>query len=172
MYDLALEFKEYLEEEPSRPAVDVDLLIQERFEYFDELSKPGVWGSLKDDPDAREEVFQWLYDGKFQAFPDVRLVPKIVGDPVARRQANEGGVNGVREAIKTIYANDSARNKSKEAANEKIKQFADWLDSFKREDYKRLEPATLQTLEEILIDVVKMLDGLVRGDAASASGAS
>jgi hypothetical protein len=163
MYDLALQFKEYHEEEHARPGVDVDLLIQERFEYFDELSKPGVWGAVKSDLEARDEVFQWLYDGKFQAFPDVRLVPKILEDPVARRQANEGGVNGVREAIKTIYANDSTRNKSKEAANEKIRQFAEWIDSFKREDYRRLEPATLTTLRTILQDVVKMLEGLVGG---------
>ena len=43
MYDLALEFKEYHEGAQERDPAQVDLLIQERFEYFDELSKRGIF---------------------------------------------------------------------------------------------------------------------------------
>jgi hypothetical protein len=168
MYDLALQFKEYEEEEHNRAAVDVDLRIQEKFEYFDELSKPGVWGSLKADPDARDEVFQWLWDGKFKAFPDVRLVPKILADPVARRQANAPDADAVKRAISTVIANDPTRVKDKDAANEKIKQFATWLDSFKREDFKQLNAETLDQLRGILTDVVNMLQGLLLNPATKA----
>ena len=161
MYGLALQFKEYHEEEHEREGVEVDLKIQERFEYFDEMSKPGVWGAIKDDPDARDEVFRWLWDEKFKAFPDVRMVPKILADPVARRQANADDSDAVRRAITTVYANDPTRAKDKEAADEKIKQFAAWLDSFKRSDFKQLNAESLQKLRGILADVVKILEALV-----------
>lgn len=161
MFRLATEFKDFHEEEHDRDGVDVDIVIQEKFEYFDELSKPGVWGSIKDDPDARDEVFCWLWDDKFKAFSDVRIVPKILVDPVARRQANAEDSGGVKRAIDTVIANDPVRVKDKEAANEKIKQFAVWLDSFKREDYKQLNAESLQNLKGILEDVRKILEGLL-----------
>ena len=94
MFDLSSEFKEFHEEEHDREEVEVDLKIQDSFEYFDELSKPGVWGSLKNDPDARDEVFTWLWDGKFKSFADVRSVPKILNDPEARKQANANDGQG------------------------------------------------------------------------------
>ena len=161
MYDLALQFKEYQEEEREEDPVLVDLRIQERFEYFDELSKNGVYGPLRDDPDARDEVFNWMWDGKFKAWADVRQVPKILVDPEARKQANQSGEEAVKNAIATVLANDPVRIKDKTAANERIKQFAIWLDSFKREEYKTIDGGALSSLKEILNDVVKITDALL-----------
>ena len=161
MYDLALQFKDYHEEEQERDPTTVDLLIQERFEYFDELSKNGVFGPLKNDLDARDEVFDWMWDGKFKAWADVRQVPKILADPVARKQANAPGPDGVKDAIATVIANDPIRVKDKTAANERIKQFAAWLDSFKREEYKTIDTDALGSLKVILGDVVKITDALI-----------
>ena len=153
-------FKEYHEEEFDRPEVDVELQIQENFEYFDELSKPGVWGTLEADPEARDEVFRWLWDGKFKSFVDVRSVPKILQDPEARKHANADDDDGVKRAIETVISNDPVRVKDKSAANERITHFAAWLDSFKREDYRRLTPESLGHLRQILADTVKILQGL------------
>lgn len=161
MYDLALQFKEYQEEEQEQDPVLVDLRIQERFEYFDELSKNGVYGPLRDDPDVRDEVFNWMWDGKFKAWADVRQVPKILVDPEARKQANQSGEDAVKNAIATVMANDPVRVKDKTAANERIKQFAIWLDSFKREEYKTIESDALGSLKVILSDVVKITDALL-----------
>ena len=150
MYDLALQFKEYQEEEQERDSTVTDLLIQERFEYFDELSKPGVFGALSSDPDARDEVFNWMWDGKFKAWADVRSVPKILADPTARAQANELDQDAVKRAIATVIANDPVRIKDKTAANDRIRQFAAWLDSFKREEYKDLDAQALGSLHSIM----------------------
>ena len=160
MFGLASMFKEYHEEEFDRPEVDVELQIQENFEYFDELSKPGVWGTLEADPEARDEVFRWLWDGKFKSFVDVRSVPKILQDPEARKHANADDDDGVKRAIETVISNDPVRVKDKSAANERITHFAAWLDSFKREDYRRLTPESLGHLRQILADTVKILQGL------------
>ena len=165
MYDIALQFKEYHEEEQERDSTVADLLIQERFEYFDELSKPGVFGAIRSDPDARDEVFEWMWDGKFKAWADVRSVPKILADPVARAQANAPDQDAVKRAIGTVIANDPLRTKDKAAANEKIKQFAAWLDSFKREEYKELDADSLVALRAILDDVVKISEALANDDA-------
>ena len=164
MYELALHFKEYHEEEQDRDATVTDLLIQERFEYFDELSKPGVFGSIGKDPDARDEVFEWMWDGKFKAWADVRSVPKILADKVARAQANEPDQDAVKRAIATVVANDPARNKDKAAANDRIRQFATWFDSFKREEYKELDAEALASLHSILRDVVKITKALAGDD--------
>jgi hypothetical protein len=170
MYNLALEFKEYHEEGQEQDPVRVDLLIQERFEYFDELSKPGVFWSLQSDPDARSEVFDWMWDGKFKAWADVRQVPKILADPVARKQANAPDPEGVKDAIATVIANDPRRTKDKTAANERIKQFADWLDSFNREEYKTISADALGSLKVILNDVVKITDALISEPSEEAAG--
>ena len=161
MYKLALEFKEYQEEEQARDPIEVDLLIQRRFDYFDELSKPAVIGAVSNDPDTRDEVFDWMWDGKFQAFPDVRQVPKILKDPMARKQANAPDINGVRNAIATVITNDPTREKDKTAVNERINHFATWLDSFKREEYKTIDTDALGSLKAILGDVVKITDALI-----------
>ena len=160
MFGLASTFKEYHEEEFDRPEVDVELKIQDNFEYFDELSKAGVWGPLRDDPDARDEVFRWLWDGKFKSFVDVRSVPKILKDPEARKHANADDHEGVKRAIETVISNDPVRVKDKSAANERIAHFSAWLDSFKREDYRSLTPESLDHLRHILADTVKILQGL------------
>src|SRR5438034_2135130 len=118
MYDLALQFKDYHEAEHAREEVEVDLKIQEKFEYFDEMSKPGVYGAMEEDIEAREAVFNWLWDGKFKAFADVRMVPRILADPVARRHANAGDDDSVKRAIRTVLVNDPVQVKDKEAANE------------------------------------------------------
>ncbi len=170
MYDLALQFKEYHEGEQEQDPAQVDLLIQERFEYFDELSKRGVFGAIKDDLHARDEVFNWLWDGKFQAWPQARFVPKILADPVARKQANEPDPNGVKNAIETVIVNDPTRGRDKTAANEKIKQFANWLDSFKREEYKAINTEALASLKAILNDVVKITDALISEPSKEPAG--
>ena len=164
MYDLAIQFKEYHEEDQERDPTVTDLLIQERFEYFDELSKPGIFGAIKNDPDARDEVFEWMWDGKFKAWVDVRSVPKILADPVARKQANESDEGAVKRAVASVIANDPARIKDKTAANERVKQFAAWLDSFKREEYKELDAEALTSLHSILRDVVKISEALASAD--------
>lgn len=164
MYDLTLQFKEYQEEEREREATEVDLLVQERFEYFDELSKASVFGVLRDDTDVCDRVFDWLWDGKFKAFEDVRQVPRIVADPVAWKQANEPDEDAVRRAIATVIANNPARLKDKTAANGKIKQFAAWLDSFRREEYKTLDAEALASLQLIVKDSVKITRALLSPD--------
>ncbi len=161
MYDMTIQFKEYHEEEQERDPTSVDLLIQERFKYFDEISKPGVFGAIRNDPDARDEVFDWMWDGKFKAWADVRQIPKILIDPEARKQANSPDEDGVKCAIATVIANDPIRVKDKTAANERIKQFAAWLDSFKREEYKTIDTDALGSLKAILNDVVKITDALI-----------
>jgi hypothetical protein len=161
MVDLAKDFKGYQEEEKDRDADTVDLKLQDKFEYFDELSKPGVWGVLEKDVEARDKVFNWLWDDKFKSFAAVRKVPAILADPVARDQANADDPDGVEKAINTVIANDPTRVKDKRGADAKIAQFAEWLDSFKREDFKQLSRASLGRLKQILEDICKILEGLL-----------
>ena len=67
---------------------------------------------------------------------------------------------GVKKAIATVLANDPNRVKDKTAANERIKQFAGWLNDFKREDYRKLSTDSLESLRQVVGDTVKILEGL------------
>src|SRR5205814_1671380 len=116
MVNLAKDFKSYEEEEQNRDPDTVDLKLQDKFEYFDELSKSGVWGVLEKDVDARDKVFNWLWDDKFKSFAAVRKVPAILADPVAHDQANADDPDGVAKAIETVIANDPTRVKDKRGA--------------------------------------------------------
>lgn len=172
MYGLAIDFKEYFETEHAVEETEVELRIQEKFEYFDELTKPAVWGSVSHDPDARDEVFRWLWDGKFKSFADVRSVPKILNDPVARIQANQDDGDAVKRAIETVIVNDPVRAKDKTAADAKVRQFTDWLASFRPEEFGSLEAGTLAQLQSMLETVTAMLEGLqARRGGAGARGA-
>ena len=69
----------------------------------------------------------------------------------------------MKRAIATVIANDPTRNKDKTAANDRIRQFSTWLDSFKREEYKDLDAEALVSLHSILGDVVKITEALASG---------
>src|SRR5206468_1765771 len=164
MVNLAREFKEYQEDTNGRDETAVDLHVARYFEYFDELNKKAVRELLSTDPDKESEVFDWLWDEKLPSFQAVRKIPQIFGDPVAPEYMRSGTKEtSFENAAKAIAANDPAFVKDKRAADAKIKSFADWLNSFKREDFRQLEVESLQRLKEILEDVIKMLAGLISG---------
>lgn len=164
MVNLAQEFKEYQEETNGREETAVDLHVAQYFEYFDELNKKAVREVLSADPDKESEIFDWLWDKKFPSFLAVRQIPKIFNDPVALDYMRTGTKEtAFQNAASAIAANDPAYVKDKRAADAKIKSFGDWLNSFKREDFRQLEVESLQQLKEILEDVIKMLAGLISG---------
>jgi hypothetical protein len=164
MVNLAREFKEYQEDTNGREETAVDLHAARYFEYFDELNKKAVREVLATDPDKESEVFDWLWDEKLPSFQAVRKIPQIFGDPVALEYMRSGTKETAFEnAAKAIAANDPSLVKDKRAADAKIKSFGDWLNSFKREDFRQLEVESLQRLKEILEDVIKMLTGLISG---------
>lgn len=169
MYELAQQFKEYHEEEHSRDENTVDLIIQDKFEYFDELSKNGVWGPLKEDVDKRDEVFDWLFDGKFESWQQVRQIPKIFADPSALSKAREAEEKAIENAIKETIANDPTRLKDKRSANARIEQFADWLETFKPSDFKTLNADSLERLLEINATITNMLGGLLNNSTITSS---
>jgi hypothetical protein len=119
------------------------------------------------------EVFDWLWDGKFDAWAQVREVPRILIDPIAREKANSlSGTGAIKKAIEEVIVNDPVRTKDKSSANHKIKNFGDWLDAFKREDFKTIDAEALAKLKAILEDVVKILSGLQGEGAAEAESSN
>jgi hypothetical protein len=157
MFHLAQEFKDYCENTHEATEDKVELFIQEKFEYFDELSKGTVIASFQDDPDRQSDVFDWLWQGKFKSWPDVRDVPRVLNDPIARSMANREDSQSFREAIKEANANDPARIQDKEMAGEKIKNFSKWLRRFDLDDLSKIDRPTLEELEKTLGFITAML---------------
>jgi len=163
MVNLAQEFKEYQEEDKQRDQDAVDLRVSNCFEYFDELSKPKVKEAIDKDPQKRDEVFDWLWDEKFPSFKAVRSIPKIYDDPVALSHMRSDGKDAFERAEQAYLANDPSLVKDTRAAGAKIQHFGTWLNSFKLDDFRQLDKASLERLKGILADVTHMLEGLLAG---------
>ena len=65
------------------------------------------------------------------------------------------------QADATCSTPANCHRKDKRAAAAKIEQFAKWLDTFKREDFRQLNTQSLDSLKQILTDITKMLQGLL-----------
>jgi len=59
-----------------------------------------------------------------------------------------------------VIANDPLRYEDKSMPNERIRQFATWLNSFRKEDFKTLEPETVRALNTIAVDSTKIAESL------------
>lgn len=168
MVDLARDFKDHQVNQRNKDENLVDLAIsRDFFWYFDELEfKKEVRDTIRDNA-KREEVFDWLWDEKFPSFSAVRRIPEIFNDAVALARMRTGtGPQAFRDANDTIIANDPRLVKDKQAAGPRIRQFKDWLNSFKPADFSQLDGQALRDLKEILVLTTKMLDGLLSDQPA------
>ncbi len=147
MFELSEDFLNFLFHDEEVLEHEARLFIQDKFEYFDELSKPQVIASLKYDPDSRDEVFRWLWDGKFKNFADVRKVPKVLSDPEARSVANQEDDGAFRRAIDRLVINDPNNYKSKDNYSKRIKNFVSWLQQFNLKELSEFDDALVSDVE-------------------------
>jgi len=148
MFELSEDFLDFLYHDEEILEYEARLFIQDKFEYFDELTKPQVSASLKYDPDSRDEVFRWLWDGKFKNFADVRKVPKVLTDPEARSVANQEDDAAFRRAIDRLVINDPNNYKSKDNYSKRIKNFVSWLQQFNLKELSDFDDSLVRDVEE------------------------
>jgi len=85
---------------------------------------------------------------------------RFLADPEAHEQARAEHADAVKNAIQIVMANDPTRWKSKETADQRIANFADWLNSFKPTELEKLSTKSMEKLRKVLALVVAMLEGL------------
>jgi len=155
MYELAQEYKAFHEDENQHDPGEVDLGIQDKFEYFDELSKTGPYAAIRKDLDARDKVFNWLWDGKFKNWSQVRELPLVLEDKEAIAVADS---QDMKEAITRALLNHPTLLKDKTNPNKRIENFKTWLSSFTANDYHKIGAGGLSDLKRVLKDAITILE--------------
>ena len=85
-----------------RNVVDDTSFRIDRFSGFVELQRPGVRDAIFDTGFELEDFGQWVRDSNIYRLEDVRRLPEVLRDEIARNIFIEGGVNSLGEAIKEI----------------------------------------------------------------------
>jgi hypothetical protein len=162
------EFEDFLLEEDEdegrvpKDAYEIKWKAQNYFDHFAELSKTQIQKTLENDPEFRAKVFERLFDGDFVNYNQIRKLPVIAGDRVARGKfMMETGQAGVKSAIDwvnmTVVAKKAINN------DERIASFKRFLDNIGAKEIDDLDPISIAELQEILEKVVNMAKSVQRG---------
>jgi|SRR6185312_9702630 len=164
MMDYIQEFHDHhAQEDPetgkkAKDDFDIRWQVQKYFEYFDELTKTQVVNTLNSDPELRDKVFERLYDGDFASFVQIRKIPAIAADRVARDKfmTLEGGPKAVENAIGWVTAAGIAR---KAMANDDriigFKNFLQTLTAIEIAQLNRDAVADLRIIAEMVTNMTK-----------------
>jgi hypothetical protein len=162
MMDYIQEFQDHHSQEDeetgkkAKDDFDIRWRVQEYFEYFDELTKTQVLNTLINDHDLRDKVFERLYDGDFASFVQIRKLPAIAADRVARDKfmTLDGGPKAVESAIAWVTAAGIAR---KAMANDEriigFKNFLQTLTALEISSLNREAVADLQVIAEMVTNM-------------------
>jgi hypothetical protein len=138
---------------------DVKWVSQERFEYFDELTKTEVARTLELDTEFRDKVFERLYAKDFKNFAQVRKLPAIANDPRARDKFMLGdGTKAVEDSIQWVTITGIAKRAME--VNDRILSFARFLGSLTANDIDKLDRQSIDALHEISNKVAEMAEAL------------
>lgn len=140
---------------------DIKWRSQERFEYFDELTKAEVARTLDNDPEFRDKVFERLYAKDFKNFTQIRKLPAIAKDARARDKFMlvEGSA-GVEEAIRWVTITGVAKRAMD--VQDRIVSFARFLGSLTATDIDGLDRISVDGLHEIAAKVAEMAEAISR----------
>lgn len=152
------------EEEGKVPkdAYEIKWKAQRYFDHFAELSSSRVQKVLENDSDFRAKVFERLFDGDFVNYTQIRKLPMIAVDRLARGKFMMGiGQEAVKEAIEwvtiTVVAKKAINN------DERIASFKHFLENLGAKEIDELDPISITELEEISEKVVEMAKAVHAG---------
>lgn len=138
---------------------DVKWRTQERFEYFDELTKPEVARTLEADAEMRDKVFDRLYDKDFKSFIQIRKIPSIAKDARARDKFMIGeGAQAVEDAIQWVTITGAAKRAM--TVQDRILSFAKFLGGLTVSDLGNLDILSVNALRDIAKDAATMAESV------------
>jgi hypothetical protein len=150
------------DEESGREAkdeYDVMWRSQERFEYFDELTKPEVVRTLDADYELRDKVFDRLYAEDFRNFTQIRKIPAISKDLRARDKFMLlNGREAVDEAIRWVTITGVAKRSMD--LQDRIVAFERFLGSLTANDIDSLDRLSIDALRNISAKVAEMAEAI------------
>jgi len=175
MVEMADDFEEYLVNEKRKDEYEVKHRANEKFQYFDELSKGtkpgGVAYTLEQDPSYKKLVFDLLYEDKFRNWTLIRKL-KYYDDDVRAlldRAREEKDPDEAEALIDQALTDASNRRRETRVvgANARIETFAEWLEDLPITAFqKEVLPENLKRLINVL-RLVEAQATVVSGGSAS-----
>ena len=132
--------------------LEAECRAAELYQMFNEAQK-SLKKKLEKDPDFKEQVFRWLYDGKFKSFVELRCAADAQDIPESWEMLHSDDPQAGKKA-KTIV--DSEKLMGGGSAEKKIENFEGFLGKLKAEEIAAMSPQLLGRLQEILQKVLKM----------------
>lgn len=132
--------------------LEAECRAAELYQMFNEAQK-SLKKKLENDPDFKEQIFRWLYDGKFKSFVELRCAGDAQKIPEAWEMLHSDDPQAGKKA-KTIV--DSEKLMGGGSAEKKIENFAGFLGKLKAEEIAAMSPQLIESLQEILGKVLKM----------------
>jgi hypothetical protein len=176
MVQWADEFEDYHIDVCSRDPYEVKHKANERFQYFDELSKgvgPGtVARTLNEDESLKHVAFDLLFKDKFRNWTLIRDLRYIAGNQDARdllRKANDVEVHNESDLEEAQDLVENAcvlvrRNKAEQrslGSNTRIEAFVSWLEDLPVKAFRdEIKPENLFSLLRALRLVEKQVEAL------------
>ncbi len=133
---------------------DAETLASKNYQYFNEAQK-SFFEQLKTDFEFKIQFFQWIYEGKFSSFPEVRVANKAWHHPEAKAALMQPEPTAAKSA-KAILDYNSRIVRSSDEAVGKIDNFTKFLREMTAAEIKLVPKATQDNLEEALQLVIKM----------------
>lgn len=141
---------------------DVKWRSQDRFEYFDELTKPEVKRILESDSEMRDKVFDRVYAKDFKSFAQIRKIPAISKDSRARDKFMVGeGTAAVEDAIQWVTITGVAKRAMD--VQDRILSFAKFLGGLTVTDLGSLDVLSINALRDIARNAATMAESVTNG---------
>lgn len=133
---------------------EAETVAAKNYQFFNEAQK-SFFEQIKTDFDFKIQFFEWVYQGKFSSFPEVRVAYKAWQHPEAKAAILQPEPTAAKSA-KAILDYNSRVVKSTDEAIGRIETFTKFLKDMTAAEIKLLPQASRDNLEGALEMVLKM----------------
>lgn len=137
---------------------EAETICAKYYQYFNEAKK-SFPNQLKTEPDFAVQFFKWIYEGKFQSFPEVRIAYKAWKSPEALAALMQPEPTAAKSA-KAIIEYNSRVVKTKDEIEGRITNFAKFLEDISVGQLQNVSPAAVENFQRILETFNKLLNSV------------
>lgn len=134
--------------------LDAEKIVAEKYQQFNEAQK-SFFNQLRTDFKFKIQFFEWIAEGKFASFPEVRIAYRAWENPEARAAILESVPTAAKSAKAILDYNDRVV-KSRDEVIGRIDSFTKFLKEMTAEQIKFLSQASKDNLKNALEIVIKM----------------
>ena len=137
---------------------EAETVCAKYYQYFNEAKK-SFPNQLKTEPEFAVQFFKWIYEGKFQSFPEVRIAYKAWKSPEAKAALMQPEPTAAKSA-KTILEYNARIVKTQDEIEYRISNFAKFLEDINVGQLQSISPNAVSNLKKIIATFNKLLNSV------------